>query len=444
MMRRWVTLLALAFLGVTMEAAASELVIITPFPKELFEAYKQLFEAKHPPARVTVKQKTPQAAIAHLQANRAKPDSDIFWAGPRDAFATLKREGLLERYDLPQEIALRIPPKIGAVSIHDPDGHYFGFALSGHGLLINRRYMETHKLPVPRVWTDLTSPVYAGHLVMSAPSKSATTHLAVDMILQAYGWEKGWRTLLTAGANMGAFTNGSSGVPEAVISGQYGIGVVADLFGLSVIASDHPVEFIYPDPNSITPSSVAIIKNAPHRENAKAFVNLLLSEEGQRLLFNPEIARLPVIPKLYTQAPKNYPNPFTMKLRVVDVNTELSTIRRPIVTALFEVMLPIQFEIFKSTWSKVYKAEGAIAKAKTTGRDTAKAETKMAEVRRIIASIPMTEDQASDRFLNQIIKDNQELRRVMGVYWWEGFLNTKFGLAQSLAQEALNALEGTK
>ncbi len=304
--------------------------------------------------------------------------------------------------------------------------------------------MEAHKLPVPREWTDLTNPVYARHLVMSAPSKSSTACLTLEVILQAYGWEKGWRTLLTAGANMGAFTNGSSGVPEAVISGQYGIGVVADQRGLSVIASGHPVEFIYPNPNSITPASVAIIKNAPHRENAKAFVNLLLSEEGQRLLFSPEIARLPIIPRFYAQAPKNYPNPFTMKLRIVDVNTELSVIRCPIVTALFEVMLPLEFELFKGTWGKVYEAETAIAKAKATGRDTAKAEAKMAEARRIIASIPMTEDQASDRFLNQIIRDRLELRRVMGVYWWEHFFNTKFGQARSLAQEALNALEGTK
>ena len=40
---------------------------------------------------------------------------------------------------------------------------------------------------------------------------------------------------------MGSITERSFGVPEAVISGQYGIGVVVDFFGLSAIASGQPM-----------------------------------------------------------------------------------------------------------------------------------------------------------------------------------------------------------
>ena len=47
------------------------------------------------------------------------------------------------------------------------------------------------ELPAPREWTDLARPEYYGHLVISAPSRSGTTHLTVEVILQAYGWEKG-------------------------------------------------------------------------------------------------------------------------------------------------------------------------------------------------------------------------------------------------------------
>ena len=99
----------------------------------------------------------------------------------------------------------------------------------------------------------------------------------------------------------------SFGVPEAVISGQYGIGVVIDFFGLSAIASGHPIGFAYPSLTSVVPASVGAIKGGPNPENARAFIEYLLSDEGQLRLFSPEIGRLPVIPDLYARAPASYP-----------------------------------------------------------------------------------------------------------------------------------------
>ncbi|MBI2563386.1 MAG: extracellular solute-binding protein, partial [candidate division NC10 bacterium] len=161
-----------------------------------------------------------------------------------------------------------------------------------YGLMWNKPYMQAHKLPEPKEWTDLTDPRYYGHLVISAPSRSGTTHLTIEVILQAYGWEKGWALLLNSGGNMGSITERSFGVPEAVNTGQYGIGVVIDFFGLSAIASGFPVDFVYPSLTSVVPASVGIVKGGPNPENARAFVNFLLGEEGQMLLFSKEDAAL--------------------------------------------------------------------------------------------------------------------------------------------------------
>jgi phosphoglycerate transport regulatory protein PgtC len=174
-------------------------------------------------------------------------------------------------------------------------------------MMWNKNYLKAHKLPAPKEWTDLTDARYHNHLVISAPSRSGTTHLTVETILQAYGWDKGWALLLNAGGNMGSITERSFGVPEAVISGQYGIGVVIDFFGLSAIASGQPVEFIYPSLTAVVPASVGIVKNGPNPQEARTFVNYLLSEAGQLVLFAPEIARLPVIPDLYARAAQGLP-----------------------------------------------------------------------------------------------------------------------------------------
>ena len=65
-----------AFLGAPSALAATkELVIVTSFPKELFEAYKKAFEAARPGVRVVVKPQQTNAAITYLRETRAKPDA---------------------------------------------------------------------------------------------------------------------------------------------------------------------------------------------------------------------------------------------------------------------------------------------------------------------------------------------------------------------------------
>lgn len=366
--------LALAFWAPSASAATRELVILTSFPKELFEAYKKAFEAARPGVRVVVKPQQTNAAITYLRETRAKPDADIFWASAVDAFQVLKGDGLLERIALPDALLRRIPKTIGTFPIHDPDGHYFGFAVSGYGLMWNTRYLALHKLATPKEWTDLADGRYHGHLVISAPSRSGTTHLTIEVILQAYGWEKGWALLLQMCGNMGSITERSFGVPEAVISGQYGIGVVIDFFGLSAIASGHPVAFAYPSLTSVVPPSVAVVKGGPNGDNARAFVEYLLSDEGQLRLFSPEIGRLPVVPDLYAKAPAAYPNLFTMKLGGVSFNDKLSSSRRNVVNSLYDHLITFRHAELKAAWAAIFAAENAVARAKASGKSVAGAE----------------------------------------------------------------------
>ena len=158
---------------------------------------------------------------------------------------------------------------------------------------------------------------------------------------------------------MGAITERSFGVPEAVVSGQYGIGVVIDFFGLSAIASGQPIDFAYPALTSVVPASVAVVKNGPNPANGRAFVEYLLSDEGQQKLFAPEIGRLPVVPALYARAPKGYPNPFAMKLGGVDFDDKLSSSRRNVVNSLFDHVITFRHAELKAAWGAIHAAGSA-------------------------------------------------------------------------------------
>jgi ABC-type Fe3+ transport system substrate-binding protein len=420
-------------------AGTKEVVIVTSFPKELFENYKKAFEAKHPGVTVVVNVKQTNAGVTYLQETKAKPAADIFWVSAPDAFLTLKTDGILEKYTPPKEILARMPAKIGAFPISDPDGTYFGFAVSGYGLMWNKPYMQAHKLPEPKEWTDLADPRYHGHLVISAPSRSGTTHLTIEVILQAYGWEKGWALLLNSGGNMGSITERSFGVPEAVNTGQYGVGVVIDFFGLSAIASGFPVDFVYPSLTSVVPASVGIVKGGPNPENARAFVNYLLSDEGQTLLFSKEIARLPVVPDLYAKAPAGYPNPFKMKLGGVDFNNKLSSGRRNVVNSLYDHLITFRHAELKAAWAAIYRAEEAVAKA--SGKDVTQAKAMLADARRLVTSIPVDAMRASDKETNAAFTDKAkaDVKSKLETEW-DTFAKANYGKAKEAAEAAVAAL----
>jgi len=419
-------------------ASAKDVVIVTSFPKELFETYKKAFELKNPGITVVINAKQTNAGVTYLRETRAKPEADIFWVSAPDAFQTLNSDGLLEKYSPPKEIMARIPAKIGNFPIHDPDGKYFGFAISGYGLMWNKNYLKAHKLPAPKEWTDLTNPRYYNHLVISAPSRSGTTHLTIETILQAYGWEKGWALRLNAGGNMGSITERSFGVPEAVISGQYGIGVVIDFFGLSAIASGQPVEFAYPSLTSVVPASVGIVKGGPNPQEAKTFVNYLLSEAGQMVLFAPEIARLPVIPDLYAKAPKDYPNPFKKKMGGVEFDDGLASNRRDVVNSLYDHIITFRHNELRASWKSIYSAEAALAKSKSA--NAAQGKSMVAEARGLASQAPINDKRASDKEITGAFKSKSGLKAQLETEW-ENFARANYAKAKELAEKALASVK---
>ncbi len=425
---------SLALWLLTGTASAKDVVIVTSFPKELFETYKKAFELKNPGITVVINAKQTNAGVTYLRETKARPEADLFWVSAPDAFQTLDSDGLLEKYSPPKEIMARIPAKIGNFPIHDPEGKYFGFAISGYGLMWNKNYLKAHKVPAPKEWTDLTNPRYYNHLVISAPSRSGTTHLTIETILQAYGWDKGWALLLNAGGNMGSITERSFGVPEAVISGQYGIGVVIDFFGLSAIASGQPVEFAYPSLTSVVPASVGIVKGGPNPQEARTFVNYLLSEAGQLVLFAPEIARLPVIPDLYAKAPKDYPNPFKKKMGGVEFNDVLSSGRRDVVNSLYDHIITFRHNELRDAWKSIYSAEAALAKSKSA--NAAQGKAMVAEARKLASQAPINDKRASDKEITGAFKSKSGLKAQLETEW-ENFARANYAKARELAEKAL-------
>jgi ABC-type Fe3+ transport system substrate-binding protein len=360
------------------------------------------------------------------------------WASAPDAFEVLKQGNLLAR---PEIDTSGIPARIGGQPTNDPDGRYFGFAVSGYGIMYNTRYLRANRLPEPKEWADLTKPIYQNHVGISAPSRSGTTHLTVETILQGEGWEKGWAQLLEMGGNFAQVSDRSFGVPDAVNSGQYGIGIVIDFFGLSAKASGFPVEFVYPTVTTLVPANIGLIEGARNPNAARAFIQFLLSPAGQEILLDPKVMRLPVRQETYAKAPAGFPNPFTNPSLGARVrfNNEVSEIRYELVNSLFDRVITFRLRELVEGWKAVRAAEAALAR-----RESAEGRALLEQARAKLTSVPVTEAQAADPAIAGAFRPTSAERPAAGRQAqfeeaWDRHAVASYAEAKRLAEQAQRA-----
>ena len=414
------------------QAPSGKVTVVTSFAKDVTDPFKKAFEAAHPGATLEVQNRNTNAAVKFIEETKANNQVDLMWASAPDAFEVLKGKKLLQAY---KPKATGIPEKVGSYPINDRDGMYFGFAASGYGIMWNERYARANKLPDPKEWQDLAKPAFYDHVSIAAPSRSGTTHLTIETILQGEGWEKGWRTVKEMAGNFRNVTERSFGVPEAVNSGQVGVGIVIDFFAFAAQAANFPVKFAYPSVTTVVPANIGIVANAPNRTGAEAFVEFILSPRGQEVLLEPGIRRLPVNTATYPKAPAGYPNPFKdpqfQKMMLFDVDKSES--RTAVVDTLFDQIISFQLEGLKAATKAVHDAEAALAK-----KDNAQARTLVNEARDLIAAMPVNEAQAASAEMRGAFTGGKEkgARQAELEQQWAAFAKERYAQARGKAEQA--------
>lgn len=428
---------ALGLLTAFSAAHAGTVSVVTSFPKELTEAYKKAFEARNPGIKIEVLNKNTTASIAYIKELPVGQRPDVMWASAPDAFEVLARDKLLQT--APEVKNPQAPAKIGNYPLNDPQGLYYGQALAGYGLMWNTRYMQANKVPAPKEWADLVRPDYFGHVAMSSPSRSGTTHLTVETILQGEGWEKGWSQMLQIAGNCAAVTDRSFAVPDGVNSGQYGVGLVIDFFGLAGKASGFPVEFHYPSVTAVVPANIALVAGAKNAEEAKKFMAFTLSREGQELLFDPKISRLPILSNASFggKVPAGYPDAVEIAKRAkVQFDSNLSGDRYQVVVSLFDQMVTFRLKELQAATKAIHEAE---RKLKT--KPNAQAADLVKQARSFAYSPLVSESMIRDeQFLalfRKSKKDVEVAKQLTGLEdLWSSKSKANFEKARGLAEQA--------
>lgn len=133
-------------------------------------------------------------------------------------------------------------------------------------------------------WSSLSDPIFRGRIAFADPAISGSSFTALaTQILAGKSMDK---TLATLAENLqGKILSSSGDVLNAVADGSYLVGITLEETALKYIAAGADLAMVYPEEGtSCVPDASAIVKGAPHSENAKIFLDFTVSYEVQQML----------------------------------------------------------------------------------------------------------------------------------------------------------------
>ena len=253
-------------------AQEGKLVLYTSQPNTDAQATVDAFMAKYPGITVDwVRDGTPVImAKFRTELEAGAPQADVLLIADVVTMEGLKAEGLLMNY--PEADISAFP-----AGLHDKDGAYFSTKLITTGIVYN-----TSATMVPASWEDLTKPEAKDQIAMPSPLTSGAA--LIHAVTLTGNLPEGWDYYSALAANGAQASGGNGDVLKAVAGGDKLYGMIVDYLPIREAAKGAPVKFVFPTEGvSAVTEPVAILASAHNTENAKLFIDFLLSEEGQKV-----------------------------------------------------------------------------------------------------------------------------------------------------------------
>lgn len=250
------------------------------------DGLKAAFNKKYPNIAVTIYRDGTEKVIAKLRAEQdAKSiQADVLLIADAPTMENLKADKFLQPYKSPQAAAI---PK----DFVEAEGYYTGTKIINSGLAIN----TTTNLPKPATWKDLLKPEYKGKLVSPSPQYSGAAALNYTVFLNSKDYGADFVKGLQKNGMSIVQANGDA--LNKIISGELPVGIVTDNGVRAAKAKGSPVEMIYPTDGAIPVTEpIAVVAGTKNLDAAKAFVDFVLSPEGQALIVTQNY--IPLLPSV--------------------------------------------------------------------------------------------------------------------------------------------------
>ena len=238
-----------------------------------------------------------------------------------------------------------IPQALGGEPYWDVHGRWVGACLAGFGICYNSDVLARLGISSPpKEWVDLADRRLFKAVALADPTKSGSLAKVYELMVQQQmnlrlseiekstnnqqeqnesqavreGWERGLQLIIRLAANSRYFSDAAPKVPADVAYGEAAAGMCIDFYGRSesetVADEKGQTRLRYNNVvggTSVGADSIALLRGAPHPETGKAFIDFVMSREGQKLWnFRPgtpggpvrySLRRLPIRRDLYIE-----------------------------------------------------------------------------------------------------------------------------------------------
>jgi iron(III) transport system substrate-binding protein len=214
---------------------------------------------------------------ARIRAEAANPLGDILWGGGSDSYQAII--DFLQPYEH-THMAQVFP------ETRDPGNRWHGTSIDPMVLIYNPKLVSAEN--APKGWADLLNPRFKGKIAHADPVRSGSAFMALINQLQTMGGinDAGWAYMKQFIQNLeGKVLGSSSGTFRGVAAGEYMVGITYEEAALKYEREGSDLKVVYPvEGTAKVPSPIAIIKGAKNLENARKFVDFILSSDVQARL----------------------------------------------------------------------------------------------------------------------------------------------------------------
>lgn len=265
--------------GATAMPVTGKLVLYTSRAETLVKPVTDAFTKANPGVEVALLTGKDSELAAKMLEERANPQADFFINTDIISMASLGKQDLFVAST--SKVAQSLPEAYRA-----EDGSWVALTLRARVIMYNTNLVKEAELP--KSMFDLTDSKWNGQ-VGSADSTNGSIQGQVVAMRSLLGEQKTEEFIKGLVANETRFFGGHTDVRKAVGTGELKLGLVNHYYYQLSKAEGAPVGIVYPDQAGgemgllVNSTNGAILKGAPNPEVAEAFMDFLLTNEGQKL-----------------------------------------------------------------------------------------------------------------------------------------------------------------
>jgi iron(III) transport system substrate-binding protein len=283
--------LVLAGCGAKEGGDSKSLVVYSPNSEGLIASTIPAFEEKYG-IKVDLIQAGTGELFTKMNSEASNPVADVMFGGAYSTFT--QNEHLFEPYTSPNNDNVMDAYK-------NKTGYITPYVLDGSVLIVNNSLIGDLKI---EGYADLLNPALKGKIATADPASSSSAFAQLTNMLLAMGGyedEGAWKYVKDLFTNIdGKIASGSSNVYKSVADGELVVGLTYEDPSVALLNNGADVSIIYPKEGAVfLPAGSAIIKNAKNMENAKLFIDFIISQEIQDV-YGTETTNRPVLKEVKT------------------------------------------------------------------------------------------------------------------------------------------------